>query len=857
MSKHIRNRFWVLAALTAAAIICLLPSFIHPLPSWWKKPLPTQGMRLGLDLQGGMYLILKVDVQRVIHHQLEISVADLHENLKQKDMGFRQPDYITPEHVRLRLLDPAAMQKVREILAAQFPNLAVTGGDATDTLDLTLSPAELKNIRDNAVRQSMEVIRNRIDQFGVEEPVIARQGEEEISLQLPGIKNPDRALQLIGRTAQLAFKMVDDDVSVNLPALIDQALRSGRLKADYTHAQLNETLKNDIPADDEIYIEKRVDPQTGEVETFPILLKKATLMTGDALKSAQVRIGGRFNQPYVSLSLNSRGAQRFERITRQGVGRRLAIILDNIVQSAPVIEEPITGGNAQITGSFTTEQAHDLAIVLRAGALPAPVDIVQNLTVGPSLGKDSIHKGLLSTLLGGVLVVLFMTIYYRFSGVIANFALMLNLLLMMAALSLLHATLTLPGIAGIVLSIGMAVDSNVLIFERMREELAMGKAVYTSVQFGYDKAFWTIVDAHVTTLITALALFLFGTGPIKGFAVTLSIGVVFNLFTALYGTRVAYDFMHFRHRLKDFHFLHILRKTNLDFIGLRKVAFALSTCLVLLGLFAGVQIQRGKANLGVELAGGALLQYKAAQPFQLGKIRSALTQNGLSDYELQEVPSQNVLIVRLKKARATVGAAADKVSAVLQQAMPQAQFALESKTEIGASVSQALKRAALIAILISLAGIIAYLAWRFNRRYGVAAAVATFHDVLTVLGIFYLLHKEITLLVITALLTLAGYSLTDTVVVFDRIRENRRTSARQPLGEVINRSINEVLSRTVVTSGTVFLVLLALLLLGGILLRDFALALLIGVVVGTYSSVFVASPIVFVWETWRRKKRKL
>ncbi len=856
MPKHIRNRFWILAALTAAAIICMLPSLLHPLPSWWKKPLPTQGMRLGLDLQGGMYLILKVDIPRAVHHQLEVAVADLHENLRQQGMGFRQPQYVEPERVHLRLIEPAAMQKVREILTAQFPNLAVAGSEDNGSLDLTLSQAELKNIKDNAVRQSLEVIRNRIDQFGVEEPVIARQGEDEISLQLPGIKDPNRALQLIGRTAQLEFKMVDANASVNLPVLIDQALRSGRLKADYTYEQLNDALKSDIPADDEIYIEKRVDHQTGATETFPILLKKATLMTGEALKSAQVRIGGRFGEPYVSLSFNPMGAQRFERITRQGVGQRLAIILDNIVQSAPVIQEPITGGNAQITGSFTAEQAHDLAIVLRAGALPAPVNIVQNLTVGPSLGKDSIHKGLLSTLLGGVLVVLFMAIYYRISGVIANFALMLNLLLMVAVLSLLHATLTLPGIAGIVLSIGMAVDSNVLIFERMREELALGKPVYTSVQSGYDKAFWTIIDAHVTTLITAVALFLFGTGPIKGFAVTLSIGVALNLFTALYGTRVAYDFMHFRHWLKGFHFLHVLRKTNLDFIKLRRMAFALSTVLVLLGLFAGVQIQRGKANLGVELSGGALLQYKAAHPFQLERIRTALSQNGLSENELQEVPSENVLIVRLKNAQQTVGASADKVSAVLRQAAPQAQFVLESKTEIGASVSQALKRAALIAILISFAGIIVYIAWRFNRRYGVAAAVATFHDVLTVLGIFYLLDKEMTMLVITALLTLAGYSLTDTVVVFDRIRENRRTSPRQPLAEVINRSINEVLSRTVVTSGTVLLVLLALLVLGGILLRDFALALLIGVVVGTYSSIFVASPIVFVWETWSKKKRR-
>jgi len=267
-------------------------------------------------------------------------------------------------------------------------------------------------------------------------------------------------------------------------------------------------------------------------------VKQATLLTGDAIRTARMEIGGRYNEPYVALTFNDRGARLFEKITAENVGRQLAIILDDIVQSAPVIQERIAGGRAQITGNFTPEAANDLTIVLRAGALPAPVDIIQNLTVGPSLGRDSIRKGIASAILGTILVAVFMVIYYRLSGMIANVALLLNLVLMLAALSLFHATLTLPGIAGIVLSIGMAVDSNVLIFERMREEFALNKPIRFGVEAGYDKALWTIIDSHVTTLIMAVALFLFGTGPIKGFAVTLSIGVIFNLFTALYGTRV-------------------------------------------------------------------------------------------------------------------------------------------------------------------------------------------------------------------------------------------------------------------------------------------------------------------------------
>jgi SecD/SecF fusion protein len=748
---------------------------------------------------------------------------------------------------------------LQKILAREYPNLVVLSASQTRkaaSVDLGLNAKTVHDIEDNSVAQSVEIIRNRIDQFGVSEPVLLQQGKDEIVVQLPGIKDPQRAIQLIGRTAQLEFKLVDSQADIDLPALIAEKIDSGRLKDNFSHKALNLALKGLIPAGDEAYMEKRVDPETGRTAMAPILLKKRTLMTGEMLKTAKVEITGPYSEPSVALTLNQRGALIFKRITGEYVGQQLAIILDDIVQSAPVIREQISGGNAQITGSFTTEEAHDLAIVLRAGALPASVDIVQNLTVGPTLGLDSIHKGVASAVLGGVLVILFMFVYYRLSGLIADMALLLNLIFMMAALSLFRATLTLPGIAGIVLTIGMAVDSNVLIFERMREEFALNKPFRSAVEGGYDKALWTIVDSHITTLITAFALFLFGTGPIKGFAVTLSVGVIFNLFTALFGTRVVYDYLNFKRRLKSIRFLQIIKNTRIDFIKLRKGAFLLSGVLVSLGLFAFVQIQGGRANLGVDFTGGAMMQFKAQKPFGLAEIRAALARHHLADYELQNVPEQNMLIVRIKKAERSVGGAADKVAAVLHQELPEKGFVIESKAEIGASVSHDLKKAALIAVAISLAGIIIYLAWRFDFRFGVAAAVATFHDVLTVLGIFYLLNKEITLLLVTALLTLAGYSLTDTVVVFDRIRENLLKKGKPELGQIINQSINEVLSRTLITSGTVLMVLIALLLMGGVLLRDFSLALTIGVIVGTYSSIFVASPIVYVWPTAMRIRGK-
>ncbi len=850
MLKHARHKLLFLSALTLIALIAFLPSVTGTLPGQWGAFLSRNGVRLGLDLQGGVHLILKVDLTRVMTHQLEVSATDLKTAFRNEHVTAGSMEILAGKGLRIHLRDSADRAQVQKIIVDEFPNLSIAAPrtiNGETVLELTLNETETRELQENAVAQSLEVIRNRIDQFGVTEPVIVRQRTDEIVVQLPGIKDAHRAIDLIGRTAQLEFKLVHPDTTADLGRLMEEATRSGRLHAHFTHAELNNALRGKIPSDSEIYMEKTARKDSGYSTKRPLLLKKETIMTGEALKTARMVIGGRYNEPEIDLSFNRRGALQFERITGENTNRQLAIVLDDVVQSAPVIRERIAGGKAQITGSFTLEEASDLAIALRAGALPAPVDIIQNLTVGPSLGLDSIHNGIASAVLGFFLVVVFMIVYYRFSGAIANLALILNLILLLGVLSVFNATLTLPGIAGIVLSIGMAVDSNVLIFERMREEQALQKPIWSAIDGGYHKALWTIIDSHVTTLITAFALFLFGTGPIKGFAVTLSIGVILNLFTALYGTKSIYEYLKVKRRLPAIRFLQFFRNPSIHFIRLRNIAFVFSGALVLLGLIAFVQIERGKANLGVDFTGGTMLQLKASIPFHLADIRSALNRNRISDYEIQEVPDDNLMIVRVKDNDFSNGRIADQILTVLSREITGTTFTLQSKAEIGASVSQALQRAALIAVAISLAGIVGYLAWRFDLRFGVAAAIATFHDVLAVLGIFYLLDKEITLLVITALLTLAGYSLTDTVVVFDRIRENLAKKRNPDLGETINLSINEVLSRTIITSGTVFMVLVALWTMGGILLRDFALALTIGVIVGTYSSIFVASPIVYIW----------
>ena len=850
MAKNLRWKLILVAALMALSVIFVLPSVYKGMPDWFKQYVVKDGLKLGLDLQGGMHLILNVDVDQAVRNAAGLAGRDLKDVLKDRNISIVLRKASSPSEIVFALPNKNAVEQVKTVLSDDFPDLVVKNiKDDTrfPIITLNLSPEEEKNIRENSVDQSLEIIRNRIDQFGVTEPVIVRQGKDDIVVQLPGVKDPKRALKLIGQTAQLEFKLVDDEAAVDINQLVSDAVSSGRITSRFDVQAVNSALKGQIPRGDAVYVMKDMDSRTGRVVKSLILLKDRALMTGDAVKTAHVRIGGNFNEPYVALDLTDRGGKTFAKITGENVQKRLAIVLDGIVRSAPVIREKIAGGHAQISGSFTHEEAADLAIVLRAGALPAPVKIIQNVTVGPSLGMDSIQKGLLSGILGACFVIVFMIIYYRLSGFIADLAMILNLIFLMAVLAMFQATLTLPGIAGIILTIGMGVDSNVLIFERMREEKALGKPLKAFVDGGYDKAFWTIVDAHVTTLITALALFLFGTGPIKGFAVTLSAGIVINLFTAIFVTRIFYDWAIPSGKLDDLVFMQIIKKSVIDFIGRRKVAFGISGLLVALGIFAFVQINTGSANLGVDFAGGTMVQYKGDKSFTLDRVRAAMEDAGLEGYTLQDVPSENVLIVRVKKSVATVGDIEKRITAALNNNISDVKFEMESKTEIGSTVSRDLRHKAIVAILISLAGIIGYLAFRFNVSFGVAAACATFHDVLAVLGLLYLMNVEITLLIVTALLTLAGYSLTDTVVVFDRIRENLHRKQKMGFAEIINLSVNDMLGRTIITSLTTLIVVLTLFFFGGVVIHDFALALILGIIIGTYSSVFVASPIVYIW----------
>ncbi|MFQ5666284.1 MAG: protein translocase subunit SecD [Candidatus Binatia bacterium] len=522
-------RIALILGLTVIAAVYLVPSFVTDLPQFWKDYLPTQGVHLGLDLQGGTHLVMTVEVQKAIENALDHDIDELKRELRDAkitlDSAERKDSRIT---VRLATHDRS---RFTDFIKNRFPNLHIENASSEDgrlSMRLALIKREEQRLREFAVEQSLETIRNRVDQFGVTEPTIQRQGSEDILIQLPGIQDPERAKDLIGRTAVLEFKIVSE---VPNPQ-------------DYISG------KKPLPPGTEVLNGVDVDRMTGRSQRVQYLVESRTLMTGETIADALVRPATQLEGPYVALEFNARGAKLFDELTARNVGRRLAIILDNTVYSAPVIRERISGGRASITGNFDIKEARDLAIVLRAGALPAPVHVAEERTVGPSLGQDSIRQGVRSFIVGGTLVILFMLVYYKFAGVLADMALILNVVYLIAALAAFQATLTLPGIAGIVLTLGMAVDANVLINERIREELRLGKSPRAAIDAGYERALPAILDSNITTFLSGIILFQFGSGPVKGFAVTLCIGIASSVFTAVVGTRVVYDYLLSTRRLQ-------------------------------------------------------------------------------------------------------------------------------------------------------------------------------------------------------------------------------------------------------------------------------------------------------------------
>ncbi|MDD5236834.1 MAG: protein translocase subunit SecD, partial [Candidatus Omnitrophica bacterium] len=555
-----------------------------------------------------------------------------------------------------------------------------------------------------------------------------------------------------------------------------------------------------------------------------------------------------FNEPVVTLDFNSDGAKKFAEITAANVGRRLAIVLDGKVQSAPKIREAIPSGEAVITGRFTPEKAQDLALVLRVGALPAPMYIEEERTIGPLLGQDSINKGIKASVIGAALVFIFMAIYYLLAGVVSDIALAFNFLIIVGSLGMLpvlfpgvSATLSLPGIAGIALSLGMAIDANVLINERIREELTAGQALATAISNGYRRAFSAIFDSNVTTLIAAFLLFQFGTGPIRGFAVTLTIGLLASMFTAIFVTRAIFELLLNMGLLKSLPMLKLFGTTKFDFIGKRKIFYAISLLIIIPGLI--LTVAKGKKALGIDFSGGQLQEYKFKHPVVADKVREKLKEIGLADASIQQFKDNpQVVLIRT---------ALDKESVITQEfkkSFPDEDIQILRIEKVGPLAGKMLGKKATSALFWSLIGILIYVAFRFKHwNFAVAGIIALFHDVLVTIAFMTFTGRPIDLLTITALLTIIGYSINDTIVIYDRVRENMHGARKGGLAELINLSVNQMLGRTILTSGVTLMVVLSIYLFGGEVLSNFAFALIVGFISGIYSTIYIASPLVLAW----------
>jgi len=671
-------------------------------------------------------------------------------------------------------------------------------------------------LRQDSVNRAVEVMRNRVDGLGVKEPQIYAQGTDRIVVQLPGLDDPQEAIKTIGDVAFLEFRLVNDD-----------------------QQKLTEAINGKAPLGWELKYEVDVNDR-GEKNEVPILVKAKPALTGELLENASVDVSS-FGIPDIGLKFRPEGAKRFSKVTGENIGKRLAILLDDKVITAPTIRTAITNGRASIQGKFTSEEAQRLARQLSGGALPVPLVLADNRSVSPSLGADSIHDSVMAGIIGFCAVVAFMAVYYCLSGMLADFALFLNLLIITGIMSAFGLTLTLPGIAGIILTLGMAVDANVLINERIREELGLGKTVHSAIEAGFKRAFVTILDSNATTILTAMFLFQFGTGPIKGFAITLTIGLLASMFTAVFVVRVIFDLLMSKIEIKKLRMLQLFKRTNIDFVANMKKIIPVSIAILVIGMVWF--IVRGNGNFGIDFKGGTLLQISTTKPIVIDELRKTMAEIGESNATLQYIGSENKdVLIR------TDSPSYDKMFNDLQKKYPDYGIKRERTEYVGPTVGAELRQRALLALIFSLGGLLVYISWRFEFRFALGAVIALVHDVLITMGIFAMSGREISLTYVAAMLTMVGFSINDTIVVYDRIRENVGLNKKGNMASIINTSVNQTLSRTVLTSLTAILVLVSLFVFGGEVINDFAFILIIGIVTGTYSSVFIASPIVLILE---------
>ncbi|MFB9947275.1 protein translocase subunit SecD [Rhizobium puerariae] len=824
-----RNSPWLVASYALIILIGVLvalpnvipQSTLDRLPSW----LPHSRVSLGLDLRGGSHLVLEVDRADLINERVQSLLQDSRRVLRDKNINTsairRSGDTIT-----VALRDPAQRDAaVTELQTLANPvgfGTTVGGSDLSittpsdNTISIGQTEAGINSHISAAVEQSLEIIRQRVDQVGVAEPTIQRVGSDRVLVQLPGEQDPSRLRQLLGSTAKMSFHLLGQQGEPGVTMLSDER-------------------GNQYPVLDRVEL------------------------SGDRLTDARAAFDQQTNEPVVNFRFDSAGANRFAQITQQNVGRPFAIVLDNKVLSAPVIRTPITGGSGQISGGFSVQEANTLSALLRAGALPAKLTVIEERTVGADLGSDAIEMGIFTGIIGFGLVVGFMFFLYGAWGILANTALLINVILTFAGLTLIGSTLTLPGIAGVVLGIGLAVDANVLINERIKEETRKGKSAFAAIDAGFQRAYSTIVDSNVTSLIATVLLFWFGSGPVRGFAVTMGLGIMISMFTAVSVVRVAMIFITARKKLKKIDIKPLLPinlvpdGTRIAFMKGRFVGIGVS---VILSIASVVLFFTPGLNYGVDFRGGIQMEVTTAHEADLASFRSGLNELGLGEVALQEFGGNNRVLVRVERQPGGEQAQTEAVEKLKAEVVKIDNTAKVERTEVvGPKVSGELATAGFLSVFLASIAMMIYIWARFEWPFAVGAIATLVLDVTKTIGFFAITGLDFNLTAIAALLTLVGYSVNDKVVVYDRMRENMRIYKKMSLRDVIDLSINETLARSLYTSATAFLAMLPMAIWGGSAVESFAVPMVFGIAVAALSSVFIAAPILLFLGDWRTRHR--
>jgi len=787
------------------------------LPSWFTD----NTFALGLDLSGGSHLLMQVDTADLKlndHKQLAEQITD---GLREAGI-FIQPISVTNNHLIISPKDPNRLAAIKQLTRPFIKDSK--GGlplfsleDEANILTITPTKAHSEKLTKDAVENSLKVLRKRLNESGLVDPTITKQGNDAILVQFPGVDDPSYIRSLLGTTAKMTFHWVTNAQStgVNLTQGINKS------------------------------------------ETYS--LEERVALEGQHIKDANLIFSQENGQPAVSFVLDKEGARLFGEMTKNNIGRQLAIVLDDKVITAPVIRSVIDGGRGEISGSFTVAEANELALLLRAGALPAPLNVIEERTVGPDLGSDSISMGITTGVVGAILVLLFMLAIYGSWGLIASLSLTINIGLIFGVLSLLGATLTLPGIAGIILSIGMAVDANILINERIREETRRGKAAFSALDTGFNRAYSTILDSNITSLIAISLLFMFGSGPVRGFAVAMAIGLITSMFTSISFTRLLMEWRIKKMpkqaslKISGIKVLDRISNSKINFMRSRFIGITVSAILSLAAI--GLFFQPG-LKYGIDFSGGSLIEVQAPNT-DVELLRKTLQDKGFGQASIQEFGDDDYYLIRLpmeEVKQVASGKSLDNIKMAVQELSPDAHFPRVEM--VGPKVSGDFHDATILAIIFAGFGMLAYLWVRFEYHFALAATLTIALDLTKTIGFFVLTGVEFNLTAVAALLALIGYSVNDKVVVFDRVRENLRLTPDKPMLELLNESITSTLTRTVFTSVTTFLALIPMAIAGGSAVASFALPMLFGIVIGTSSSIFIAAPIVF-WMGQHRLRKGL